>query len=876
MTDHFPYPLENRKPCRLAGLLKVVVCLLLSLFVSRLSFARGNPDLPPYEEILVLMNVQGVGGVQIPAAIRSDIAYLAVSDVLDYLKIKNTTSPGMDSISGFFILRQAAFVIDPVHNRIVYQGKIFELPPNAIIRTTTDLYLRSDYFGLVFGLNCKFNFRTLSIVLTTSLDLPVIREIRQEEMRNNLSRLTGEVKVDTTIGRSYPLFKLGMADWGVVATQTSQQGLPEQDDNRLYLALGGVVAGGETDVALNYDNHTPFTGNQQFFQWRHVDNDNPALRQVTAGKIYTPSIASIYSPVIGVQFTNAPTMYRRSFGTYTLSYYSEANWVVELYINNTLVNYAKAPVTGFFTFQVPLVYGNSLLKLRFYGPWGEEISHEQNIQIPFNFLPMGEFEYTASAGIVTDSLNSRFGRVSCNYGLGERLTVGAGTEYLSSVVTGRNIPFVNASLRISSNLFLSGEYALGVRAKLVASYHTASDLQIELNYTRYTRGQQAINNSFLEERKAIVSFPFRSRKFTLFSRLSLYQIILPATEVTPASKYTTGEGLLSGVFFGVNINLTTYAWFTQQSAPYVYSSLSMAFRLPGKIILTPQVQYEYSQHRVSDLRAEIGKYLTSRGFFNVYYEDNIKSNFRSIGLAVRYDFSFTLSSISATQVAHTGAMVQSASGSLMYDDLTKYVGYDKHSAVGKGGLLIEPFLDLNGNGRRDPGEPRVSGVTIRINGGTIRNNSADTTIRVTGLEAYASYILHLDASFESIAWDIRNKTIRVVIDPNQFKVLEIPVAIFGEVTGMVYLKADSSQKPLGRILVCFYRRDKSMAGQAITEADGSFDFTGLAPGDYTAEVSSGQLEKLHMICLPWTLPFKISANQNGDVAEGLEFILQPH
>jgi hypothetical protein len=36
------------------------------------------------------------------------------------------------------------------------------------------------------------------------------------------------------------------------------------------------------------------------------------------------------------------------------------------------------------------------------------------------------------------------------------------------------------------------------------------------------------------------------------------------------------------------------------------------------------------------------------------------------------------------------------------------------------------------------------------------------------------------------------------------------------------------------------------------------------------------LEKLHMICRPWTLPFKISSNKDGDVAEGLEFILQSH
>ena len=881
---HHPYPPKSSKDRRIPGLvklrrvpglLKLAACVLLVLFIPRRGMAIGEPaPAPAYEEILVLMNVQGVGGVQIPAAIHNDTAYLAVTDVLDYLKIKNAASPGMDSITGFFMLQQTGFLIDPVHNEITYQGRKFALDPNAIIRTPTDLYLRADYFGSVFGLNCKFNFRTLSILLTTSLDLPVVREIRQEEMRNNLNRLRGDTKVDTTIQRSYPMFKMGNADWGVVATQTTQQGAAEQDDNRLYLALGGVVAGGETDVALNYDSQTPFTGSQQFFQWRYVNNDNPGLRQVTAGKIFTPSIASIYSPVIGVQFTNAPTIYRRAFGTYTLTYYSEANWVVELYINNTLVNYAKAPGAGYYTFKVPLVYGNSLLKLRFYGPYGEELSHEQNIQIPFNFLPKGEFEYAASAGVVQDSVNARFGRVSCNYGLGERLTVGTGAEYLSSIPTRQGIPFVDASFRLSANLLLSAEYALGVRGKVVASYHGPSDLQLELDYIRYTRGQQAINYSYLEERKAIISFPFRSRKFTLFSRFSVYQAILPYTELTPASKYTTAEGLLSGVIFGINTNLTTYAWFTQQSAPYVYSSLSMAFRLPAKIILTPQVQYEYAQHRISDLRAEMGKYLSARGFFNVFYEKNIKSNFTSVGLGLRYDFHFGVTSGSGTRIDRTLALVQSASGSMQYDNRTNYLGYDKHPSVGKGGLQIEPYLDLNGNGRRDPGEPRVSGVTVRINGGVIQNNIDDTTIRVAGLEAYASYILHLDANFESVAWEIRNKTIRIVIDPNQFKVVEVPVAIFGEVTGMVYMKEDSSRKPLGRVVVCFYRRDRSMAGQAISEADGSFDLTGLTPGEYTAEISTGQLEKLHLICRPRTLPFKIAPKKDGDVAEGLEFILQ--
>jgi hypothetical protein len=272
----------------------------------------------------------------------------------------------------------------------------------------------------------------------------------------------------------------------------------------------------------------------------------------------------------------------------------------------------------------------------------------------------------------------------------------------------------------------------------------------------------------------------------------------------------------------------------------------------------------------------MGKYVSSRGFFNVFYEKNIRSNFTSIGVSMRYDFSFSLTSMSVTRVGPAVAMVESGSGSLIYDDQTKYVGYDKHSAVGKGGLLIEPYLDLNGNGKRDPGEPRVPGVTIRINGGITQNNSQDTTIRVSGLEAYASYILHVDASFESVAWNIRNKTIRVVIDPNQFKVLEIPVAIYGEVSGMVYKREDSGRKPLGRIVVCFYRSDRSLAGQTISEEDGSFDFAGLAAGAYIAEISPAQLEKLHLVCRPWTLSFKISVKKDGDVVEGLEFNLQSH
>ncbi len=160
--------------------------------------------------------------------------------------------------------------------------------------------------------------------------------------------------------------------------------------------MGGTFAGGEATVSLNYNNFArqqlkpihpdsniirPFDQRQQYYRLRFVNNDRKWLRQVIAGKIFTPTIASLFSPVVGVQVTNAPTTYRRSYGTYTLSNFTDPGWTVRLYINNALVDYTVADAAGFYTFQVPLVYGNSQIKLRFYGPWGEERFLEENISI---------------------------------------------------------------------------------------------------------------------------------------------------------------------------------------------------------------------------------------------------------------------------------------------------------------------------------------------------------------------------------------------------------------------------------------------------------------------------------------------------------------
>ncbi|MCE1199943.1 MAG: hypothetical protein LWW85_13320, partial [Marinilabiliales bacterium] len=291
----------------------------------------------------------------------------------------------------------------------------------------------------------------MTVVMSTKLELPAMRERRQEEMRQNISKLNGEIKADSVIRRNFPMFHFGMADWSVIATHT----LPGNSDTRLNLALGSILGGGEFNAYLNYDSKEVFSEKQQNYYWKFVNNFNPYIRQTTIGKINVEAISSLYNPVLGIKFTNTPTIFRRSFGSYPLSDYTNPGWIVELYVNNVLVDYAKADGSGFFSFQVPLVYGNSNVKLKFYGPWGEERSREQQITIPFNFLPPGEFEYTMSAGMVEDDKQSMLARGEMHYGLNSITTLGAGVEYFSNLGTEPIMPFVNLALRPISNMMVS-------------------------------------------------------------------------------------------------------------------------------------------------------------------------------------------------------------------------------------------------------------------------------------------------------------------------------------------------------------------------------------------------------------------------------------
>ncbi len=840
----------------------IVFLIYLLLLPGIKSFAQSETE---YDEISVFLEVSKTGGKEIDALVKEDEILLPVNQVFDFFNITINHSTAFETISGFILDRGSTYSISWNKNEIQCGSQLFKLKQGDLINTDKDLYLKAKYFEKIFGLECNYSFKNQSVKVEPELEIPVIRELRQGELRVNLNRIAGEDESEVEIRRSYPPFNFGTADWSV----KSQQEINGPFETNLNLSLGAVIAGGEATASLNYNSNEPFREKQQHYLWRYVDNYNTTVSQITAGKINLLSTSTIDDPVIGIQFTNAPATLRKSSGTYTLSEKTEPNWIVELYVNNVLVEYAMADAAGFFTFEVPLVYGNTPIKLKFYGPWGEERSKERTISLPFSFVPKDVLEYDLSAGIVEDSLRSRLLRTNVNYGVSRNVTIGMGYEHLTSVTSSPQMPFVRGSFKLATNLILTGELTYKVRAKSTLTYRLPSNIQFDLDYTRYNREQQAIHHNYLEERNVSVLMPINIKNFSVYNRMTFNQTVLLTTN------HISAEWLLSGSLFGVNTNITTSGLFIGGSAPYVYSKLFLSYRFASGLRITPSAQYGYSDRKLLSLKIGLEKKLIKHAYLNLSFEQDFKRSLQSAELGFRYNFNFAQTGISGVRSDTKTTLVQYARGSIISDFETNYFKADNRPNVGKGGITIIPFFDKNSNGRRDSGEVKVFGLNLHSGAGQIERIEKDTSIRILSLEAYTKCIIEFDDSnFDSPPLKLLNRTYSVHVDPNMLKEIEVPLIIAGKASGTIRVNWDGEIRGLDGIVSHLYDKDQKRVGRIFSRADGSYKYDGLSLGSYVVKIDSIQLQRIGMTCTPDSIKFEISSDSGGTTVKGLDFMLE--
>ena len=810
-----------------------------------------------YNEVLITIYIEGYNFETNVLILQSDQIYLNAEALFKALKIK--CLPELNTLVGFIENEKNIYTINFEKKQITIGGKSIDIS-NGILEQFDVKYIEASLLFEAFGLNIIFNPRSLTAKLEADFELPFLKELRNNRARENISQLQGKPTiVDTIIPRTYNLFKLGTLDWGL----NSSQSLNNTSNTSMALALGTELLFGEANFSMDYNTENKFDIKNIKYGWRWVNNDNKIIKQANIGTFFSPTSGK----VIGASINNSPTTVRTASGSYTVTDTTEPNWTVELYINDVLIDFTQADAAGLYIFKVPIVYGYTVIKLKFYGPLGEERTEERIKNTPYSFMQKKSLNYSLTTGIVQDSLNSSFARIGLNYGLTRSITIAGGAEYLSSNFNKPFIPFATVAYQPYSSMVLNFEYIYQNKLKGLLNFNITKEAFLEVNYTKNIEEKINRVSLMLENFEVDFSTPFHIKSFNGFTKLKFQ------TTKYASFSYNQFNWTVSSYIKRLKFNWDSFINWASENTPEMYSNLGLGYRLNNGLILTSSTNYNVNLNEFNSLAINLQMRVLKINL-RASFQKNIQDKSNTATLSANYVLPFARAGISSSYDEDGLRFTENAQGSLVFSIDNGILHTGNNSAIGKGGLLLHPFLDLNENGKLDRGEKRVLVSSVKIQGANAVISKKDSIVRIFDLNAFVNYTIEFsDANLDNIGWRFKHKTYRILVDPSQYKQVFIPVTSVGEISGTVYLRKGKSTQGQGRVTLHIFDKKGMKIAETLSEFDGYFSYLGLKPGKYTVRVDEAQLKNLNYKALPKVHQVTIKVSEYGDIIDGLDFTL---
>lgn len=845
----------------------VICCMYVQFSYSNELPVFKDIDLNPiisFDEVPIVFIVNGYIQFETDVIItESNKVYINIQDLFKNLGIQCIESNYRNNLVGFIENEDKKYDINFEKKQITV-GKTVTRSVNGIIKEFGSIYIESTVIADAFGLITIFNYRSLSIKLESNFELPLVKEMRIEKIRQNVLKIQDNpILADTIVNRNYHLLKEGVIDWSF----DSYQAKNERTINRFGIGVGAELLYGQANISMIYDDINKFDSRQLNYNWRWIDNDKTIIKQAQLGKVYGNSISFLNGSVIGGSISNSPNTVRKAKGFHTINEYTDPNWTVELYINDVLIDYTTSDASGFFEFKVPIVYGYTTIKLKYYGPLGEERTEERTMNVPFTFIPAKTLEYNITGGVLENSENSKFGQGVLNYGINNFITIGMGMEYLNTIPDNPYIPFATLAFQPFSKMVINLEYAQNVRMKGLLNYYFGNSAFLEIDYSKYEKEQKATIFNAIEERRIRLSIPFKSKKISGYTKINYNQ------NVYDGFNFNQFDALFSGYYKNYTANIATLLNWVSDKPTYLTSILSFSYRMHNGLIIRPLAEVNVSDKKVIRYRAEIEKRVLKMNF-SAFFERNIVTKSNNMFLSFRYDLPYARAGISTSYYNDRFNFSENVQGSLAFGADNGVITTKNNSALGKGGILFYPFLDLNQNGKRDKNEKIVLLSNVKVTGGKAVVSKKDSIVRISDLNAYINYNVEFsDNDLDNISYRFKHKTYQLLVDPNQYKKVDVPILVMGEINGMVLINNVESIKGQGRITIQIYNKKGEKVAETLSESDGYYSYLGLKPGEYSIKIDDTQLEKIGYQPTPLTHKTVIKTLVDGDIVQGLDFEL---
>ncbi len=889
---------------------------------SKLETAHSAVEKAPSDyEIDVNLWQSVIGTEDISAMLVGQALYIQPADVFNFVHIRADQSLDGSKLSGFYIDESRKYSFDNTDRTVTYRDTTWHLTPDEYIVQSDGDYLRTDMFEKIFNLKAIFDFRGLSVELKSGEPLPAESEAKYAAKRKDINGSSSpEQEIpDVTIGLHRSLLSMGTLDYSGSTSYTNGPNSAQQP-SQYSLLMGGQFLGGDIDANLIGQSQQRVDWRAVPWQWRYAVENSDLVRQILIGR-QDPLFTTMHlaDSMVGFQISNVNTAYKSSFSNYTISDHTEPDWTVELYINDALVNYTKADQTGFYKFVIPLSYGATNVKLKFYGPYGEVRTSVVELRIPYTFLPPGHLEYTLAGGTSIDhpGIQNSTGQFDMKLGVSTAMTVGAGLRYLAAPglpTPAAYTPYGSASLRVSGGILVGGEYYQGSGYRGTVSITGPLGLSMDAEYDKPLTTMGVAGYDGLAASASDPFYILNQRKLTLNSPLPFSAGMLRMTALDlPVNTDTSNLGITAETLlnlFGTSLNLSASYYFLRDRLKLYtegdgIGQAGLSFTVLNGMVVRPSVAMDYTTGKIQSAEVGITKSIGDWGNFSLTgthaftavasvlpgslaWLDGLQlGTGNSIQLSLRTMLPFAQVGVSSS--TGSGQPVTSSTtvqGSLGFDAGTGVYGSNRPE-VRRGGVEVIPFIDENDNGKWDPGEKIVPKFELEQAPGRVTTEPSGI-LKVMDLEPYHPYFMRTStAGLDNISLLPKYNSFSITPPANGFARIEIPLASAGQIEGYVMSIKNGKPDGLGgaRLKVQHRGKDGLIGGDQDTSdvkltedllsySNGEYYYMGLTPGNYRIYVDPAQLRILNAFSSPPYRDFTVHNVEDGDVINGLNFTIE--
>jgi hypothetical protein len=167
--------------------------------------------------------------------------------------------------------------------------------------------------------------------------------------------------------------------------------------------------------------------------------------------------------------------------------------------------------------------------------------------------------------------------------------------------------------------------------------------------------------------------------------------------------------------------------------------------------------------------------------------------------------------------------------------------------LARGGSLVAiAFRDLNGDGRRQPGEPPLEGVGFRGGAGEFETNGSGMAL-VTGLgDGRPAQVSMLTDSLPDPYMFPSRPGVEVVPRPGRTHQSLFPVVAVSELEGHAFFEGGEAKRAVSNVQLQLVDSKGAVISSVRTEYDGYFFIERVPPGVYRIRIDPDQASKLHI------------------------------